>query len=113
MRNGNRAEEHNGLSVRVKMPDDVVMKIISGGFEVVVQCKLLSKKIEVLDTVDYPMYFFHSTLGFVHKTPSNYVTTAQQAYIDEKLDDIRRFIIEDTSEEEVGEGGGGEEEETL
>ncbi|WMV24367.1 hypothetical protein MTR67_017752 [Solanum verrucosum] len=29
MRNGNRAEEHSGLSTSVKMPDDIVMKIIS------------------------------------------------------------------------------------
>ncbi|WMV24361.1 hypothetical protein MTR67_017746 [Solanum verrucosum] len=69
------------------------------------------KNVAVLDTADYPMYCFHPTLACVHKTPSNYVTTAQHAYIDEKLDDIRRFIIKDTSEEEVGGGGGGEEEE--
>ncbi|KAH0689916.1 hypothetical protein KY289_017274 [Solanum tuberosum] len=67
------------------------------------------KNVAVLDTVDYPMHCFHPTLACVHKTPSNYVTTAQQAYIAEKLDNIRRFIIEDTSEEEAaaaGEGGG-------
>ncbi|KAH0686487.1 hypothetical protein KY284_017040 [Solanum tuberosum] len=67
------------------------------------------KNVAVLDTVDYPMYCFHPTLACVHKTPSNYVTTAQQAYIAEQLDKIRRFIIEDTSEEEAaaaGEGGG-------
>nr|AAU90336.1 F-box protein interaction domain containing protein [Solanum demissum] len=69
------------------------------------------KNVAVLDTVDYPMYCFHPTLACVHKTPSNYVTTAQQAYIAEKLDNIRRFIIEgtNTSEEEAaaaGEGGG-------
>ncbi|XP_015167020.1 uncharacterized protein [Solanum tuberosum] len=67
------------------------------------------KNVAVLDTVDYPMYCFHPTLACVHKTSSNYVTTAQQAYIAEKLDNIRRFIIEDTSEEEAaaaGEGGG-------
>ncbi|WMV21066.1 hypothetical protein MTR67_014451 [Solanum verrucosum] len=65
--------------------------------------------VAVLDTVDYPMYCFHPTLACVHKTPSNYVTTAQQAYIAEKLDNIRRFIIEgtNTSEEEAAAAGEG------
>ncbi|XP_049349329.1 putative F-box protein At1g33530 [Solanum verrucosum] len=65
--------------------------------------------VAVLDTVDYPMNCFHPTLACVHKTPSNYVTTAQQAYIAEKLDNIRRFIIEgtNTSEEEAAAAGEG------
>ncbi|XP_027767796.1 uncharacterized protein LOC114074076 [Solanum pennellii] len=73
------------------------------------------KNVAVLDKVDYPMYCFYPTLACVYKTPSNNVTIAQQMSIAERLDDIRRFILEDTSEEEVGRGGGGreKEEETL
>ncbi|XP_069145702.1 putative F-box/kelch-repeat protein At1g20790 [Solanum lycopersicum] len=72
------------------------------------------KNVAVLDKVDYPMYCFYPTLACIHKTPSNNVTIAQQMSIAERLDDIRRFILEgtNTSEEEVG-GGGEEEEETL
>ncbi|KAK4735045.1 hypothetical protein R3W88_009306 [Solanum pinnatisectum] len=82
----------------------------------------------MLGTVNYPMYCFHPTLACVHRTPPNNVTTAHQAYIAAKLNDIRRFIIkgislreetsssssssseEEEQEEAAGGGGGGEEE---
>nr|XP_025883748.1 uncharacterized protein LOC112940184 [Solanum lycopersicum] len=69
------------------------------------------KNVAVMDKVDYPMYCFHQTLACFHMTPSNIVTIAQQLSIAERLDDLRRFILQDTSEEEVGGGGGGREEE--
>lgn len=55
------------------------------------------KSVAGLDNVYHRMYCFNQVLDSVHKTPSIYVTTTQQAYIAEKLEDIRRIIIEGAS----------------